>query len=129
MAGFWICAEMQFWKGSEYCRIPNIPGLQAYASVAQGFEYAWMWLNNAWINCSDYGKVLNMPGESFIGIQYASSSKYAGVRNMTRLWICQCYTGWWICMNKPEFISTMPQYAWIYLNNAEYAWICLHILE
>ena len=37
----------------------------AYASVTQVFEYAWIWLKNALINCSAYGRVLNMPGQSF----------------------------------------------------------------
>ena len=27
MTAFLICVRMQFWKGSEYSRIPNIPGL------------------------------------------------------------------------------------------------------
>ena len=28
-----------------------------------------------------------------------------------------------------EYALIMPQYAWIWLNKAEYAWICLHIPE
>ena len=35
------------------------------ASVTLGSEYAGIWLNNAWINCFDYGKARNMPGQSF----------------------------------------------------------------
>ena len=27
----------------------------------------------------------------------------------------------------PEFALTMSQYAWIYLNNSEYDWICIHL--
>ena len=37
--------------------------ISAHVNITQGSEYAWMWLNNAWINCSDlsnYGRVLNM---------------------------------------------------------------------
>ena len=52
--GFSICGKMQLWKGSEYSRIRNIQG-SADASVTQGSEYTWTRLNNAWINCSDYG--------------------------------------------------------------------------
>ena len=48
---------------------------------------------------------------------------------MARLSICKCYTGCWICLNKPEYALIMSQYAWIYLNNAEYDWICQHIPE
>ena len=35
-------------------------------------EYTWIWLNNAWINCFDYGRVLNMPGQSFAGLWICS---------------------------------------------------------
>ena len=46
------------WQGSEYAweynyeKIINIPGfwlcqVSIYVSVAWGFEFAWMWLNNA----------------------------------------------------------------------------------
>ena len=55
MTGFWICVGMQLQKGYEY------------ASVTKDFEYVWIWLNNSWINSSDYGRVLNMPGQSFTG--------------------------------------------------------------
>ena len=72
------------WQGSEYMlwynneKVLNIPGFQvcqvsAYASVAQGSEYAWIWLNDALWQGSEYvwptfqgildkALVLNMPG-------------------------------------------------------------------
>ena len=39
----------------------------AYARIKQASEYAWIWLNNVWKNCSHYGRVLNMPHQSFTG--------------------------------------------------------------
>ena len=50
---FWISVGMQFQKGSEYSRISSIP-VSAYLSVAQGSEYAWVWLNNAQWYGSEY---------------------------------------------------------------------------
>ena len=71
------------WQGSEYMsgynygRVLHIPGFRVcqvstYASVAQGSEYAWMWLNDALWQGSEYvwstfhralnkPPVLNMP--------------------------------------------------------------------
>ena len=40
MAGFYICAGMQLWKGSEYSKIPCMPSF-CVSSIAQGSEYAW----------------------------------------------------------------------------------------
>ena len=67
ITGFWIGVGMQLWKASEYSRIRNIPSF----CICEGYTRFWIWLNNAWINCSHYGKVLNMPDQSF-----------------TRFWIC-----------------------------------------
>ena len=58
IAGFQICAEMQLWKGSEYSRILNIPG---FCKCKQYIKF-WICLNNAWIDYSDYGRVMNVPG-------------------------------------------------------------------
>ena len=112
MTGFWICI------GRYYGRVLNIPGFQmcqisAYASVKLGFEYPRIWLNNAWINCSDYGRI-----KVSRGFEYASGSKYVGALDMTSLWICEGYT---------EYALIMPHYSWICLNNAEYAWMYLNI--
>ena len=52
------------------CNYGSILGFQiCQVSAYVRTEYALIWLNNAWINCSDYGRVLNMPGQSFIGFQ------------------------------------------------------------
>ena len=70
------------WQGSEYesgCnygKVLIIPGFQisqvsSNTRVTQVSEYASIWLNNAWINCSDYSRVLHLTGQSF-----------------TRFWIC-----------------------------------------
>ena len=58
--------------------------------------------------------------------KYASSSKYARTRNMTRLEICGGYTGHWICLNKSEYaliMGNMVTYACMYLDKqrSEYA--------
>ena len=60
------------------------------------------------------------------GFEYASGSKHVVARNMARLWIRKGYTGWWICLNKPEYASIMLkmlEYASISLNTQglEYA--------
>ena len=66
MTGFWICVGMQLQKGYEYSRILNMPSF----FICKCYIRFWICLNMAeysWINCSDYGKVLNMPGQSFTG--------------------------------------------------------------
>ena len=100
-----------------YRGVMNFPGFRiwqvsAYASVTQGSEYAWIWLN-AWISCSDYGRVINMPGQSF--------------------------TGFWICLpilNMPGFriwkgceYARVTQGCWLYLNKPECDLIILTMLE
>ena len=112
MTGFWICVRMQSWKGSEHSRIPNMPGF-CICKLTQSFEYAWIWLNDAWINCSVYGRVLNMPNQSFTGFWICSGYKYAEVWNLARLWIWKGYTGCRIYLNKPEYALIMPPYALI----------------
>ena len=114
--------------GCSYGRVLNIPGflicqVSAYVNVIQGSEYAWIWLNNAWINYSMTGFWLCLV--SFTEFWYASGSKYARARNIARLWICEGYTGWWIYLNKPEYALIMPQYAWICLDNAEF--VCIYL--
>ena len=70
-------------------------------SVTQCSEYARIWLNNPWINCSDFGKVPKMPGQVLQGFEYSSGSKYARAEIMASLWICEGYTGCWISLNMP----------------------------
>ena len=60
------------------------------------------------------------------GFEYASGCKYARARNMARLWMCEGYTGCWMCLNKPGYSLIMPQYVWACINNAEYASIYLN---
>ena len=106
MEGFWI--------------LTNIPDI----CITQGSENVWIWLNGTWINCSNYGRVLNIPGPSFMGFKYALGSKYARDWNMARFWKCKSRKEFSLCLNKPEYAIIMPQYPWSCLNNAEYAWIC-----
>ena len=125
MSGFLnICKFSWIWQGSEYAsgcnyvRVLNIPGFRvcqvsAHASAAQGSEYGWK---------MPYDRVLNMPGQRF-----AVLNKLPVLTNMARLWICEGYTGCWICLNKPVFTLIMYQYTWIWLNKAEYDWIYRHI--
>ena len=93
MTGFCICVGFKICKGSEYSRIVNVPGfwiprfteglpglptwqVVAYARIIQGSEYAWIWLNNTWINYSDYSSVLNMSWRSLTGFWIYHSSKF-----------------------------------------------------
>ena len=75
---FWIDIGRQLWKGSEYFRILNMPDF----CIWKHYKRFWICLNKLF----DYGRVLNMPGQSFIGF-----------------WICKGYTWCWICLNKPEY--------------------------
>ena len=68
----------EYVSGYKYGRVLNIPGFQvcqvfAYASIIQGSEYNWIWLNNPLWQGSEYARsmfhrvldkppVLNMPG-------------------------------------------------------------------
>ena len=70
---------MQLW------RVLDIPEFQmfqvsAYASVTQASECGWIWLNNGWIDCADYGRVVNMPGQVLQDFEYASRSKCQGLK-------------------------------------------------
>ena len=66
-----------------------------YASIRQGSEFARLWLNNAWISCSDYDKVMNMPGQSFTGFEYASCFFICVSVNLT---FCQnCLYNFLVC--------------------------------
>ena len=106
MTGLWVCVEMQLWKGSEYAEENDwrMPELTILAMA----EF-WICLV----------KVLQ-------GFENVFSSKHARTQKMVRLWICEGDTGYWICLNKPEYaliMLNMPEYACTYLNkqNSEYA--------
>ena len=110
----WIWQGSEYASGCNYVRVLNIPGFRvcqvsAHASAAQGSEYGWK---------MPYDRVLNMPGQRF-----AVLNKLPVLTTMARLWICEGYTGCWICLNKPVFTLIMYQYTWIWLNKAEYDWI------
>ena len=59
-------------------------------------------------------------GEVSQGFKYDSGSKYGRAWNKARLWICKSYSGFWICLNKPEYALIVPQYVSILLDNAAY---------
>ena len=63
------------------------------------------------------------------GFDHASDSKQAKTRNMARFSISEGYTGWWVCLNKPEYVLKITQYVWIRVNNTKYALMCLNIPE
>ena len=54
-----------------------------------------------------------------IGMKLWKSSKYSRIPSMSGFCICKRCTRFWICLNKPEYALIMPQYACIFLNNAE----------
>ena len=116
LTGFWICVRTQMFR---------IYQVFAYVSVTKGSEDAWIWLSNAWRNYSDNDRVLNIAAQNFTAFWI-----------WLRFEICHCfefgkvvkgYARCWICLDKLKYALIMPQYVWIYLGNAEYAWICLYI--
>ena len=109
MSGLWICVGMQLLKVLEISRFPACM-VSAYANVAQGSEYAWIWLNNAlWQGSentwSKFHRVLNNP--RFKIFQGSESGKVANIRGFHRV------------LDMPEHTLTMSEYGWIYLNNLE----------
>ena len=106
MSEFWIFLNFRV------CQV------SAYASIAQGSEYAWIWLNNALLQGSEHAwsmfhmifnkpQVLNIPGlRKWQGCEYARVTQGAEYA--------------WTSLNMPR---------WICLNNAEYDWIFRHIPE
>ena len=91
----WIC---------NYGWVLNIPGFQvcpvpAYASIAQGSEYAWIWLNNALWKSSEnawstFHRVLHMPPFLNVsGLRIWQSFEYASVTQGAK------YA--WISLNMP----------------------------
>ena len=100
MLGFWISRVAQdlpilvnatgsaYASGCNYGSVMNKSGfwicqVSPYVSIVQRSEYAWIWLNNAWINCldhSDYGRVLNMsPVLNMPGLGIWQGCEYARV--------------------------------------------------
>ena len=100
--------------GSEYARGCNfgrvlsitrflVCQVSVYARVAQGSEYAWIWLNNAlWLGSGyAFHRVLNkLTVLNMLGLRIWQGCEYAKV-------------------------TQGPEYAWISLNMS-YEWICLN---
>ena len=129
------------WQGSEYAsgcnyaRVLNIPGFRvcqasAYARVAQGSKYAWMWLNNVLWQSSEYTwstfhkvsnklPVLNMPR-----LRIWQGCNMRGLYKVLNLaesaWVCLKDVS--ICVNDLTMLN-MINYDGIYLKkqSAEYA--------
>ena len=89
----------KYTSGCNYVRVLNSPRfwicqVSPYASVAQDYEYVWIWLNKAlWQGCED------------------ASSMFHWVLNKR---------GLHSVLNMPEYALIISQYAWICLNNAEW---------
>ena len=110
----WIAIDTRF----------RVYHVSANASVAKGCEYTWIYLNNS--SLAGFWICLVNLSQRF---RYLSGSKYARAQNMTRLSICNGYTGCWISLNRSGYTLIMSQYVWICLNNAEYDLIYQHIPE
>ena len=116
----WQCSE--YVPGCSFGRVLDIPGfwishVSEYARVTQGFSYTWIQLN-VWINCSTMAV--------FWICLVKLSQGFERACNLARLWICEGYTGCWICLNKPEYalISlNMSKYALIMLKMFKYTWV------
>ena len=86
---------------------------------------AWVWLymyetflENAWINCSDYTRVWNM-------LDHLTC--LTGFGRWLGFLICQGYVEFCICLNTTQYATVMPQYASICLNIPQYVWTWLNI--
>ena len=116
LTGFRICVRTQIFR---------IYQVFAYVSVTKGSEDAWRWLSNAWRNYSDNGRVLNIAAQSFtafwIWLRFEICQGFESGK------VVKGYARCWIRLDKLKYALIMPQYVWIYLGNAEYAWICLYI--
>ena len=92
------------------------------------------WVHRYGSGCN-YRRVLNILG-FWICMVSAYTSVAQGSED-TRIWLNNTSInffdfgrrGWWICLNRPEYVLIIPQYVWICCENAEYAWICLYISE
>ena len=89
----------EYASGCNYRKVLNIPGLTtrlvaAYAGVTQGCKDAWVWLNNAWIICSDYDRVVNLP----LVLKIAGGNLRQGCEYA---WLTQGLEYAWINLKKP----------------------------
>ena len=118
----------------------QVLNMQELHRVLNKSQYGLICLNRTWIclNMSEFiiiNWVLNM-SHTIHGMRllYKLMSPYweisifrtlARAQNMVRLWICEGYTGCWICLNMPENALIMCQYAYVILNINKYARIYL----
>ena len=98
----WQCSK--YASGCNYGRVMNIPEfsvcqVSAYASVTQDSEYAWIWLNNALWQGSEY-----------------AWATFHRVFNKLRIWQVSEYAR----------VTQGADYAWKSLNMPWYALICLN---
>ena len=121
-----ICQGSEYVLGCNYGRVLSFPGFQicqvfAYASVAHGSEFTWIWLNKALWQCSEYAwstfyRVLNKP--PVLNVPDSEYSKFVRVSQGGE------YV--WISMNRYDcqYANTlsMIEYAGIYLKKQ--CWIC-----
>ena len=102
--------------------------VSAYASVAQGSERAWIWLNNAIWQGSEYvwstfNRVLNkLPVLNKPGLRTWQGCEYAWLHRALNMPVKA-----WKCPNNLSICVNMIEYVDIYLEiqNVEYARICL----
>ena len=78
---FFIRQGSEYGSDSNYERVLNISEFQvsAYACLTKGSEYASKWLNNVWINCSDYDRVLKILGQVSWGFAITCCTKCKGL--------------------------------------------------
>ena len=144
MSGLWISRVKQclpifvnmteFWmlSGFNNGSVLNIPRFRicqvsAYARVTQGSEYAWIWLNNVWIKCFVYGRVLNISGQSLTRFWMPSVPNMSGIGILRSCEYARVTQGSENAWRSCEYAITMSQHAWIRLNTA--GWIRLNIPE
>ena len=123
----WISHGSEYASGCNYGRVLNIPGFQvcqisAYATVAQGPEYASIRLNNAlWLGSkyawSKFNRVLNKPPVlNMPGVRIWQSCEYVRVTQ----------GAFWICLNKPDyaFINCRCTIYWAVIKTEKYSELC-----
>ena len=79
-------------------------------------KYPW----KAWINCSDFGRALNMLDHLTCSTGFL---KMPWVLNVSWFWI------WWCICYMTQYVSITPKYFSVHLNDPEYAWSWLKITD
>ena len=112
MEGFWI------FQDSKYAKFLHMRELH---KVLNMYEYGWVISEFNALTMSGFWMCLIKVSQGF---EYASGSRYTRARNMSALWICECYTGCWICLSKLECSVIMPQYYTVW----QYGEVSGHVL-